>query len=146
MFWNWLWKVLAILLVLAIFVGGGIMLYRAGYAQGITAEAWTAEEGGDVLPRQVIPHADPYFKSYLRPRMFFPGFSLFFGFILLLVIFGGIGRLIHYKMWRSEGMPFPPHWSPGWYKYHHPHDKGEAPSRDKPSKGDESGGEAGPSA
>ena len=64
----------------------------------------------------------------------------------VLVIFGGIGRLIRYKMWRSEGMPYPPHWSPGWHKHHQPHYRDEAPSSDKPSKGDESGSDANPSA
>jgi hypothetical protein len=145
MFWKWLWKALAVLLVLAIFVGSGIAIYRAGYAQGVTTAVWTAEGEEGVHPPQGLPYADPYFRSYMRPRMFFPGFSLFLGFILLMFVFGGVGRLFRYKMWRSEGMPYPPHWRHGWHSHHHRHDQNETSSQSESSKGDEPGSEADPS-
>jgi hypothetical protein len=136
MFWKWLWKVLAILLVLALFIGGGAAIYRSGYAHGVTAATWEAGEDGDTPSQQLIPHADPNFGLYARPRMFYPGFHLFLGFILLLFVFGGIGRLMHYSMWRSKEMPYPHHWGPGWHKYHHPRYRDETPSSGKPGEED----------
>jgi hypothetical protein len=145
MFWKWFWKALVVLLVLTIFVGSGIAIYRAGYAQGLTAAVWTAEGEEGVLPRQSLPYIDPHFRPYGRPRMFFPGFLLFFGFILLMFVLGGVGRMFRYKMWRSEGMPYSPDWGHGWHKHHHRHDWDEPSSKSKPSKGDEPGSEADPS-
>jgi hypothetical protein len=137
MFWKWLWKVVAILLVLAVFVGGGVAIYRSGYADGVTAAAWEVDVGEDAPTGRAFPFADPYYRSYARYRLFFPGFYLLLGFIMILFIFGGIGRMIRYSMWRYKGMPYPPHWEPGWHKYHHRH-KDEPPSHWKSSKGDES--------
>ena len=137
MFWKWFWRVTAILLILAVFVGGGIAIYRAGYAHGATTNLWTTEEGGDVLSQHSFPHDNLYFRPYARPRMFFPGFSLFMGFILVVFLFGGIGRMIRYSLWQGKGKPCPPHWGPGWHKYHHEHFEGEGPYPSKSSTGDE---------
>jgi hypothetical protein len=107
MFWKWIWKALAFLLVLAVIVGGGIAIYKAGYNHGISAGMWQAEGGGDVTPPQVLPQPGRYFKPYGRPLLMFPVFGLCFGFLLLMLLFGGVRRLIHYKIWKSAGMPYP---------------------------------------
>ena len=131
MFWKWFWKVIAILLVLAIFVGGGIAIYKIGFTHGAAADLWTSEEGGFIHPP-----GGHYFTPYARPRMFFPGFGLFLGFLLVMFLFGGIGRMIRHRYWRKQGMPpykgpYPTHCGPGWHKYHHPF-WGEGPwSRDQ---------------
>jgi hypothetical protein len=139
MFWKWFWKALAILMVLAVFAAGGVLIYRAGYTSGAASALWEAAEGGEVPPDQLPPQTSPYYPPYYAPypphRVFFPGLSLFLGFILLLFLFGGIGRLVRYSIWRSQGMPYPHHWGPGWHKYHHPRHADEAGPGDEPSRG-----------
>jgi hypothetical protein len=121
MFWKWFWKVLALLLVVAIFVGASIAIYQAGYAQGVSANIRMSEDGAPALP---------YTGLYYRPlgfyRPFFPGLGLFFGFILMLTLFGAIGRMARYSHWKSKGMPDPRYWGHGWHRwYPHPDCKGE---------------------
>jgi hypothetical protein len=145
MFWKWIWKVLAILVILAIFVGGGLAIYKAGYANGVAAAYWEAQSSGEVPPQTLAPRAGPGIWPYVPYRPFFPGLSLFFGFVLLLFFFGGIGRLIRYSRWRSEELPNHPHWGPGWHSFHHPHTRGAGPSRDQAPKKDESSDESGSS-
>ena len=136
MFWKWFWKASAILLILAVFVGGGIAIYRAAYVNGVTAAIWEAGEGVELPSQLFVPRADLSFRSFARYRLFNPGLGWFFGFLLVLFIFGGLGRLIRCNVWRSEGMPYPPHWGPGWHKYHHPHVDGEGPNQGKSPQGD----------
>lgn len=131
MFWKWFWKVLASLLVIAIFVGGGIAIYQAGYAQGVLTNLKVVEEGAPV-----VPYAGLYHWPLGLYRPFFPGLGLLLGFILMLTLFGVIGRLARYSHWKSKGMPYPHYWGPGWHRHHHPH--GRETDRDSggsPGKG-----------
>jgi len=130
MFWKWFWKILALLMVMAIFVGGGIAIYQAGYAQGVLTNLKVVEEGAPVVPYTGLSH---------RPiglyRPFFPGLAMFLGFILILTLFGAIGRMARYSYWKSKGVPYPRYWGPGWHRVHHPHcreagrDSGESPGK-----------------
>jgi hypothetical protein len=132
MFWKWFWKVLATLLLVAIFVGGGIAIYRAGYAQGVSTNLRMAEDGVPVMPDDGL-----YYRPYVGHRWFFPGFGLFFGLILLFLLFGSIGRLARYSFWQSKGMSYPHYWGSGWHKHHHPDCRKPESHPDKPpSKGD----------
>ena len=136
MFWKWFWKGLAGLLILALFVGGGIAIYRIGFTHGVTAGLWDAAEGSQVLPPDGL-----HFSPYARPRVFFPGLGLFLGFILIVFIFGGIGRMIRYSCWRQAGQPYPPHWGPGWHNVHHHPFTGQAPRPGDPPTDPDSGDE-----
>lgn len=115
MFWKWFWIVLALLLVVAIFVGGSIAIYQAGYAQGVSANIRIAEDGSPVAP-----YAGLYYRPFGFYRLFFPGLGLFFGFILILALFGAIGHLVRCIYWKSSGMPNPRYRSPGWHRHHYP--------------------------
>jgi hypothetical protein len=118
MFWKWLWKTLVFLVILAIFVGGGFMLYRAGYAQGTTTGAWLAEQGSEVTTHQSVPQPGLIFRPYGRPVLLFPVFGLVFGVIFLAFVFGSFRHLVHYKIWKAAGMPSPKDWGPDWHKHH----------------------------
>ena len=132
MFWKWFWKVLALLLVVAIFVGGSIAIYQAGYAQGVLANLSATEEGATVVPQEGL-----YYRPFRPYRLFFPGVGLFFGFILILTLFGAIGRLTRYSLCKSKGMPDPRYWSHGWHRHHHPDDWQADRAADGPTgKGD----------
>ena len=118
MFWKWFLKALAFLLVLAIFVGGGIAIYRTGYAQGTNAAVWSAESGLDVTPPIVQSHPGSFTRIYGRPLVLLPFFSLFLGFLFLMVLIGGFRRYSHFKMWKSAGMPSPEAMQAHWQKHH----------------------------
>lgn len=145
MFWKWFWKILTFLLVLTIFVGGGIAIYRTGYIHGVSTGSLTAEGGREITPPGIIPHPGLYYRPYRRPLLMFPVFGLFFGFILLVFLFGGIGRLVRYGMWKSAGMPYPKDWRkyhPSHYWGHHPWVWDKAPPEDERSGQDESESES----
>jgi hypothetical protein len=118
MFWKWFWKALAFLLVLAIFVGGGIAIYQAGFAQGANAAIWNAESGAEVTTPMVLPQPGSFTRMYGRPLVLLPFFSLFLGFLFLMVLFGGFRRYSHFKMWKSAGMPGAKGMQPHWHKHH----------------------------
>ena len=118
MFWKWFWKAFAFLLVLAIFVGGGISIYRAGYVQGANVAAWSTETGAAIPPTNVVPQPGSFTRLYARPLVLLPFFSLFLGFLFLMALFGGIRRYTHYKMWKSAGMPGPEGFQPHWHNHH----------------------------
>jgi hypothetical protein len=125
MFWKWLWKSLAFLLILAIFVGGGVAIYKAGYANGFTVGALESEGGGEITAPQVLPHHGYPYRSVSRPFLMFPVFGLCFSVFLLLAFFGGIRHLVYYKMWKSAGMPGQEEMGKYWHKAHRsPHWRG----------------------
>lgn len=105
MFWKWLWKTLAFLLVLAIFVGGGIAIYKAGFVHGVNIGGWETEGGSGIIEPPAFTHPGYNLRSYSRPFLMFPLFGLCFSAFLVLAFLGGIRHLVHYKMWRSAGMP-----------------------------------------
>ena len=118
MFWKWFLKALVFLLVLAIFVGGGIAIYRTDYAQGANAAVWSAESGTEVAPPMMQAHPGSFTRIYGRPLVLLPFFSLFLGFLFLMVLIGGFHRYSHFKMWKSAGMPSPEVMQAHWQKNH----------------------------
>ena len=141
MFWKWFWKVLAMLLVIAIFMGGGFAIYQAGFAQGVSTSLRMVEEGAPATPYEGLYHRP--FGIY---RPFFPGLGLFLGLMLVLFLFGAIGRLFRYSFWRSKGMPYPHGWGPGWHRYHHPDCRKPGNDADKPSSQGDAEEDAAPAA
>jgi len=120
MFWKWFWRFWVFLLIVGIFAGGGIAIYKAGYTYGYTTGIWAGDADADVVTPQFYAHPRILHGGYARPMMFFPFFGLLFGFFLLLVVIGGFRRLAYHKMWHSKTMNAegaPPH-SGYW---HHPY-------------------------
>ena len=118
MFWKYFWKSIAILLIIAIFVGGGYAVYRRGFSQGITTGMEMSEGDSEIDVHPYLPHLDHYYRPYKRPLMLFPFFGLAFGFFLLMFFFGGVRRLVQYKMWKSAGTPPDDEWRRGWHRHH----------------------------
>ena len=90
MFWKYFWKSIAVLLIIAMFVGGGYAVYRSGFSRGVVTGIEMSEDGGEAAMKPYVPHMDSYYRPYRRPSMLFPIFGLVFGFFLLMSIFGGI--------------------------------------------------------
>ena len=110
-------RLIGILLLVGLMVGGGAMAYRAGVAQGIArapevAEALSsaAESGGGApAPGYGYGYGYPYYG--FRPHFGFFPFGGIFGFFLFIFLFFGLMRLIFFRRW-------------GW---HHGHMHGRGP-------------------
>ncbi len=89
------WRVLAAVLLVVIIIGGGFMLYRAGFTHG-------AVSGGngdmDFYRFDRSPHGMFYY-----PRFFFPG-GFLFGLLFLFLIFGLARRAFFGPRWGMHRM------------------------------------------
>ncbi|NQU30086.1 MAG: hypothetical protein HQ525_05410 [Anaerolineae bacterium] len=92
-----IWKVVLFLGLIALLVGGGAMLYRAGFSQGVMSDM-TFPEGGF---EQMMPYRG-YGYGYGHMGFFSLGRMLFTGFFFLM-IFGLFFRLF---MGRRFGPPW----------------------------------------
>jgi hypothetical protein len=117
-------RILSALILIGLLVGGGVLLYRAGWSQGYLAASAAKQvaAGGTGPAVPLAPGALPY------GPWFYPGFFFPFGFFFtgLLVFLAGLFllRLIflpfrmaawgsHHHGWRHEGWeghPMPPWW------------------------------------
>ncbi|MGD0610518.1 MAG: hypothetical protein ABSB41_03315 [Anaerolineales bacterium] len=129
-------RILATLVLIGLLVGGGVLLYRAGWSQGYLA-ASAAKQTTTGSNGSIVPWA-PGYLGY-GPR-FYPGLFFPFGFLFtgLLIFFAGffLLRLIffpfrmaawesHHHGWRHEGWEGHP--TPPWMKERPgEHGKGEA--------------------
>lgn len=96
-----IWKVVLFLGLIALLVGGGAMLYRAGFSQGVMSDM-TFPEGGfeQMMPYRGFGHGYGY--GYGHMGFISLGRMLFTGFFFLM-IFGLFFRLI---MGRRFGPPW----------------------------------------
>jgi hypothetical protein len=96
-------RLIGALLLVGLMIGGGVMAYRAGVAQGIAqapavAEALSnAAESGQGLPVPAYGYGYPYYG--FRPHFGFFPIGGIFGFILFLFLFFGLMRLIFFRRW-----------------------------------------------
>jgi hypothetical protein len=144
-------RVIGFLLLTALFVGGGVMAYKAGIAQGISQAPAVATaiskaaENGQVAPIPPMMYGQEYGYGY-------PMYGHHFGFlpfgicgsILFLFLFLGMMKMIFFRgMWHRDGGehrhgPWGRHWENGvppmfeeWHKRAH----GETTSTDsEPTK------------
>ena len=102
---SFVWRLIGVLLLVGLMIGGGVMAYRAGMAQGIAqapvvAEALSnaAESGqGLSVPGYGYGHGYPVYG--MRPHFGFFPFGGIFGFILFIFLFFGLMRLIFFRRW-----------------------------------------------
>jgi hypothetical protein len=99
---SFVWRLIGILVLVGLVVGGGVMAYRAGVAQGIAqapevvAAFSSAAENGQGLP---MPGYGYGFPGYgMRPHFGFSPLGGIFGFILAIFLFFGLLRLI-FRPW-----------------------------------------------
>ena len=151
-----IWKVVAGLVLIAMLVGGGSMLYRAGYARGVMSEMSFedmpfAEGGFENMPfaRGGYDGMMPYGgMPYMRGSRGYTGFHsiggmLFGGFIFLLIV-GGIFRFfgmrrygygmppwaMHRMHSEGKGGPWMHHDHPYWGKYPESEDEAKEEKED----------------
>ena len=100
-----IWKFVVSLLVLALLIGGGAMLYRAGYAQGAMADV-----AFDTLPQangetaQYMPYYGMHRGYHGHMGFFFFG-RFFFGMLFFFLFFGAIFRFFGMRRyWEMHGM------------------------------------------
>ncbi|MGD2026282.1 MAG: hypothetical protein PVI99_00580 [Anaerolineales bacterium] len=99
----WIIRLISGLLLLVILIGGGYMLFRAGFSQG----AVSAAEG-----ELTVPEFSRSLRYHPYPgRFFFPG-GFFIGLLFLFLIFGLFRRAVFgprwgwgaYRMYGAHGM------------------------------------------
>ena len=96
-------RLIGALLLVGLMIGGGVIAYRAGVAQGIAQAPAVAEvlsnaaESGQGLPVPAYGYGYPYHG--FRPHFGFFPFGGIFGFILFIFLFFGLMRLIFFRPW-----------------------------------------------
>ena len=101
-----IWKVVLGLVLIAMLVGGGSMLYRAGYARGVMSDVsfedmpFARGDYDSMMPYGGMP--------YMRTHGGYTGFpsigGMLFGGLIFLLIVGGIFRLFGMRRY-GYGMP-----------------------------------------
>ena len=122
-----LWKVVLGIVVITLLVGGGAMLYRAGYAHGVMSDVSFEEmplAHGDVdgmMPGHGMPYGG--MRGYHGHGGFFLLGHFLFGGLIFFLIFGAIFRFFgmrHY--WTMHRMGYEGEGAPPWMRYHrHPY-------------------------
>lgn len=131
-------RLIGSLLLVGLMIVGGVMVYRAGVAQGIAQAPAVAEvlsnavESGQGLsvPAYGYGYGYPYYG--FRPHFGFFPFGGIFGFILFFFLFFGLMRLIFFRRWA---------WGYG-HMHRHGHWKGYGPWGPPPWAHEDEEGEA----
>jgi len=139
-------RLIGILLLVGLMIGGGVMAYRAGVAQGIAQAPTVAEalsnaaESGQGLPVPSYGYGYGYPVYGMRPHFGFFPFGGIFGAILFIFLFFGLLRLIFFRPWhyghthgqgpwKEYGGPWgPPPWA---REYKEGETEGDAVKEDK---------------
>ena len=117
---SFIWRLIGILVLVGLVVGGGVMAYRAGVAQGIAqapevvAAFSSAAENGQGLPMPAYGFGYP--GNGMRPHFGFFPFGGIFGIFLSIFLFFGLLRLI----FRPWGWHYSPMHGHGPWKGDHP--------------------------
>lgn len=120
-----LWKVVLGIVLVALLVGGGAMLYRAGYAHGVMSDVSFEEmpfAHGDtdgMMPGYGMPYGG--MRGYHGQMGFFPLGRLLFGGLIFLLILGCIFRFFGMRRyWAMNRMDYEGKGAPPWM-WHHRH-------------------------
>jgi len=111
---SFVWRLIGVLLLIGLMIGGGVMAYRAGVVHGIAqapevaSAISNAAESGEGLPFPTYGYGYP--AHLMRPHFGFFPFGGIFGFILFLFLFFGLMRMV-FRPW-------------GWHYYGHMHGRG----------------------
>ena len=97
-------RLIGVLLLVGLMIGGGAMAYRAGVAQGIAQAPEVAKaissaaQNGQGLPAPAYGYGYGYPFYGFHPHFGFFPFGVF-GFILIIFLFFGLMRLIFFRPW-----------------------------------------------
>jgi hypothetical protein len=98
-------RLIGALLLVGLMIGGGVMAYRAGVAQGIAQAPQVATaisnaaESGQPLPVPAYGYGYGYPYYGFHPHFGFFPFGGIFGIILFFFLFFGLMRLIFFRRW-----------------------------------------------
>lgn len=98
-------RLIGVLLLVGLMIGGGVVAYRAGIAQGVArapemAEALSnAAESGQGIPVPAYGYGYGYPVYGMRPHFGFFPFGGIFGFFLFIFLFFGLMRMIFFRRW-----------------------------------------------
>jgi hypothetical protein len=98
-------RLIGVLLLVGLMIGGGVIAYRAGVAQGISQAPVVAEALSNAAKSEQPLPAPAYGYGYGYPYYsFHPHFGFFpfggiFGIILFFFLFFGLLRLIFFRPW-----------------------------------------------
>lgn len=129
--------ILAVILMVVL-VGGGMLLYRSGWAQGYQAGSLPANsEGTDVLP--MVPQFRGQLYGPFMPGFGFPffGLCLSIGFIFMIMfLIGGIFKPWGRRRWAGHHHsgkwgygPVPP-WAKDWEEHQRKHAQEEGEGKE----------------
>ncbi|MBN1449713.1 MAG: hypothetical protein JW963_01745 [Anaerolineales bacterium] len=117
-------RLIGILLLVGLMIGGGVMAYRAGVAQGIAQAPAVAEallsavESGQGLSLPAYGYGYGYPSYRMHPHFGFFPFGGIFGSILFIFLFFGLLRLIFFRPWAWHYGPM--QGRDPWKRYGHP--------------------------
>jgi hypothetical protein len=113
-------RVVGILVLIAVLAVAGSFVYRAGYTQGVAQSPAVATaisgQPGQVIPAPYPPMYGYYPGPWHHPFFGFFPFGCFFGFFLIFLFFGAL-RMIFFPRWYGRR-----HW------HHHGHGPWGGPS------------------
>ena len=125
---GFLWRILMIMVIIALLAGAGVATYRSGFAQGYQTALITAGKAGSgTIPQ--LPYVYPPFGFH--PWLGFPGFFPFFGalvgigfFLLIFFLISGAFHFAFSRHWAKRGEwghgPYGPGpWGYGPYGWRH---------------------------
>ncbi|HMD90917.1 MAG TPA: hypothetical protein VKF38_17305 [Anaerolineaceae bacterium] len=105
-----LWRILMILVLVALLAGAGTALYHAGLAQGYQAGVAAAAKTGSGTTPQLPYYGYGYPPFGFYPGIGYPGFFPFFGpligigfFLLIFVLISGVFRFAFRRHWAGRG-------------------------------------------
>ena len=98
-------RLIGALLLVGLMIGGGVLAYQAGVTQGVAqapevaqALSEAVEEGG-ALPLPVYGYGRGYPTYWMRPHSGFFPFAGVIGFVLFILLFFGLLRLVFFRHW-----------------------------------------------
>jgi hypothetical protein len=136
MFWRgFAARIILAIILVAVLVGGGMLLYRSAWTQGFQAGlVLQSGEGAEALP--VVPPFGGQLYRPFYPGLGFPffGLCLSVGFIFLIMfLIGGIFKPWGRRRWAHHGKwgygPVPP-WARDWEEHQRKHAQGEGESEE----------------
>jgi hypothetical protein len=139
-------RIILALILVGLLVGGGVAMYRTGWAQGYQAGALTvgAGSGEQLSPAPIYP-AYPFYPGWGHYGPFF-GFSpftplLWLGFfVLIFFLIGGLFRPWGWRRWGGGHMhggwghgPMPP-WAKEWEEQRKRWEEEKEETKDSPNE------------
>ena len=122
-------RLIGALLLVGLMIGGGVLAYQAGVAQGVAQAPEVAQalsdavEEGGALPLPAYGFGRGYPAYWMHPHSGFFPFAGVIGFVLFMLLFFGLLRLVFFRHWvwhygpmhgRGPWKGHSGYWGPPW--------------------------------